>query len=159
MGNKVALTGAHSVIFLRDYLESICVRGRTAPGAARHALTVWSEALGIEWPMNNTLAISATNVEHIEEPKQAPPMDLATVKRLGLTALDKEVCAYNRAFAAAILVVNYASLRFAAVQKLRTVERNDGSIHGTLTTSKTKKQHGLDWPRACPRMGIAGASD
>ena len=69
------------------------------------------------------------------------------------------MCAYKRAFASALLAMTYASLRFADAQRLRAFDTNDDSIYGTLTSSKTKKAHGLNWPRACPRPVIAGATD
>ena len=55
--------------------------------------------------------------------------------------------------------MTYASLRFADVQKIRSLEVGADSIHGALLTSKTKRQHGLHWPRACPRMGITKRTD
>ena len=55
---NVALTGEHSVILLRDYLESLVGRGRSVPSTPRRALTARSDALGIEWPLNNALVTS-----------------------------------------------------------------------------------------------------
>ena len=52
--------------------------------------------------------------------------------------------------------MSYASLRFSDVQRLKTFEVNADSVHGTLLQCKTKKPHGLDWSRACPRMGMTG---
>lgn len=134
-------------------------RGRTVPASGKHALTVWAEALGIEWPLSHRLITSAVTCETNEEVKQAPAMSLATVRKLEELSSNKEVCAYKRAFSAAILVMTYASLRFADAQKMRTFDSNDDSTHGTLLSSKTKKQHGLNWPWACPRKGIIGKSD
>ena len=55
--------------------------------------------------------------------------------------------------------MTYTSLRFSDVQRLRSLEVNDDSIHGTLLQSKTKKPHGLPWPRACPRIGVTGPTE
>ena len=129
------------------------------PATGRHALTVWAEALGIEWPTSRRLVTSAVTVEHNEDVKQAPSMSLVTVRELEELAPSKEVCMYKRSFAAAILVMTYDSLRFADAQKIRTFDCNDDSVRGTLTSSKTKKQHGLNWPWACPRKGIIGTSE
>ena len=85
-------------------------------------------------------------------------MDLSTVKSIEQIALDTDVCVRKRAFAAGIPLVTYASLRFADVQHLRPFEINRDSIHGTLLCSKTKKPRGPNWPRACPRMGLAGGT-
>ena len=45
--SNVQLTGDDSLILIRDYLESLSERGRTVPASAKHALAVWSEALGM----------------------------------------------------------------------------------------------------------------
>ena len=86
-------------------------------------------------------------------------MSLPTVRNLDVLASNKEVCAYKRAFAPAILVMTYASLRFAGAQKIRTFEGNDDSIYGALLSSRTKRQRGLNWPRAFPRKGILGTCE
>ena len=41
------------------------------PATAKHALSVWADALGIDWPKTHALTSAAT-VEHNEEAKQAP---------------------------------------------------------------------------------------
>ena len=53
--SKSQLTGEGSVILLRDYLESLAERSRTVPAAAKHASSVWSEALGVDWPLTHAL--------------------------------------------------------------------------------------------------------
>ena len=103
------------------------------PATGRHALTVWSEALGIEWPTSHRLVTAAVTVEHNEDVKQAPAMSLVTVRKLEELSPNKEVCMCKRAFGAAILVMTYARLRFADAQKIRTFDCNDDSVHGALT--------------------------
>ena len=56
-------------------------------------------------------------------------------------------------------MMTYSGLRFADVQKLRSLATNDGSIRGAILTSKTKRQQGQDWPWACPRMGITSTTN
>ena len=140
--SDVTLTGEGSLVLLRDYIGSLKDRGATAPSAARHALTVWPDALGIDCPLTNTLAISASDVESDEGPRQAPSMDLETIRNLEDSAANVEILISKRAFAAGILLMTYDSLRFADVQRLRSLEANADSIRGTLLTSKVKKQHG-----------------
>ena len=55
--------------------------------------------------------------------------------------------------------MTYDSLRFPDAQRLRSFEVNEDSAYGTLLTCKTKKQHGQFWPRACPKLGIAGTRE
>ena len=46
--SKEQLTGDDSLILIHDYLESLTERGRTVPASAKHALTVWAGALGVD---------------------------------------------------------------------------------------------------------------
>ena len=69
---KVQLAGEDSLVLIRDYLESLTERGRTVPSSAKHAIAVWAEALGIDWPPTHSLACSADTVDSDESPKQAP---------------------------------------------------------------------------------------
>ena len=156
---SVTLTGESPLVLVHDYLESVAERGRTAPSAGKHALAVWPEALGICRPLTNPLVLSAAIVDSNEEPKQAPSIELDTAKAIEHIALNEEVCVHKRAFAAGILLMTYASLRFADVQRLRPFGVNEDSIRGTLLSSKTKKSHGQNWPWACPLMGLTGATD
>ena len=90
-GTNVELTGGQSAALLRDYLESLAERGRTAPAAAKHALTVRAEALGIDSPLTNPLVCSEALVETTETPKQAPSMSLSTVRAFEEMAVNKPV--------------------------------------------------------------------
>ena len=53
--SEAQLTVGDSLILIRDYLESLSERGRTVPSSTKHALAVWSEALGIERPLTHSL--------------------------------------------------------------------------------------------------------
>ena len=156
---EVELTGPQSVVLLRDYLESLAERGRTVPAAGKHALSAWADALGIDWPLTNALVTAASVVESNETPKQAPAMTLNTVRALEEMALDTLVSPYKRAFAAGILLMTFASLRFSDAQRLRSFGINEDSVYGPLLACKTKKQHGQFWPWACPRQGLTGSRD
>ena len=155
----VTLTGETSLALLRDFLESLADRCRTAPGAARQALTVWAEALGIDWPLTNPLVISAATVTSNDAPKQAPSIPLSTVKLIEQVALNVEVASRKLAYASAILLMSYASLRFSDAQRIRTIEMNEDSAHGALLDSKTKKAHGQNWAWACPKTGITSSTE
>ena len=85
-------------------------------------------------------------------------MKLETVNKLELLDVNVEVAPFKRAFAAGILLMNYTSLRFSDVRRIRSLEVTDDSIRGTLLQSKTKRHHGLSWPWACPRVGVAGST-
>ena len=141
---------------LRDYIESLAERGRTVPAAGKRALSIWADDLGVDWPLTNPLVVSAATVETNEAPKQAPSMDLETLKKIERLATNVEANGNKRAFAAGILLMTYAILRFSDVQRRRSLETNDDSVNGTLLRSKTKKPNGKNWPWACPRMGVTG---
>ena len=155
----ITLTGDTSVVLLRDYLESVAERGRTVPGAVKTSLSTWSETLGVPWPIDNPLVCAAAQVESSEIPKHAPPAKLDTIEKLESSALNVEITPFKRAFASGILLMTYASIRFSDVQRLRSLDVNEDSAHGTLLRSKTKKPHGLPWPWACPRMGVSGSTE
>ena len=89
-------------------------------------------------------------VDSDESPKQAPSMSLATLRAIEEIATNKSATPYKRAFAAGILLMTYASLRFSDVQRIRSFECNEDAVHGTLLICKTKKQHGQHWPWASP---------
>ena len=156
--SAATLTGEGDVALLRDFLEPLRGRGGAVPSASKHALTARDDALGIEWPLTNPLVLSAAIVESNEGPRQAPEMDVGTVRKLDDAASNVEILIAKRSFAAGILMT-YASLRFADVRKIRSCKVNADSIHGALLTSMTKKQHDLHWPWAFPRMGITKRTD
>ena len=143
--SKFQLTGDDSLILLHDYLESLAERGRTAPATAKHALSVWAEALGIEWPLTHNLVCSAAIVESNESPNQAPAMSLKTLRAIEEVALNKLVTPYKRDFAAGILLMTYASLRFSDVRRIRSFELNEDSVRGTLLNCKTKASVPTRW--------------
>ena len=78
----VELTGEKSIVLLHDYIESLTHRGRTVPAAAKEALLLRADALGIEWPLTHPLVLSVATVESNECPRQAPPMKLDTARQL-----------------------------------------------------------------------------
>ena len=82
------------------------------------ALTVWDEALGAEWPLANPLIDPSAMVEANRPPKQAPSMDLDTVRKIEQLTAEVDVNVYKRACASGILLVTYASLRFSGVRGL-----------------------------------------
>ena len=53
--------------------------------------------------------------------------------------------------------MTYSGLRFSDVQRIRSFEINEDSVHGTPLNCKTKKQRGQFWPRARPREGVTGS--
>ena len=83
-------------------------------------------------------------------------MSLSTVRMIEELATNPLVTPYKRAFAAGILLMAFASLRFPDAQRLRTFEVNDDSVHGALISCETKKQHGQFWHWACPAKASLG---
>lgn len=104
------------------------------------------------------LVSSVCSIESTISPKQAPAMPIATIKIPEERAISKEVTPPNRQFAAGILFVSFARLRFSHARRPKWFEVNEDSICGTLRTCKTHMRHGLDWPWACPLMGMTGST-
>ena len=67
----------------------------------------------------------------------------------------KMIATGKRLFASAIVFMTLTALRFAAVQKLKTLGVDESSVCGTLSASMAKKPHGLEWPFAAPLVGLA----
>ena len=139
----ITLTGDTSVVLCHDYLESVADRGRTVPGAVKPSLSTWSETLGVPWPLDNPLVCAAAQVESSEVSKHAHPMKLDTIKQIGSMALNVEITPFKSAFASGILLMTYASLRFSDVQRLRILEVDEDSAHGTLHQSKLRNRTGF----------------
>ena len=53
--------------------------------------------------------------------------------------------------------MEFTSLRFSGVRRLRILEMNAGSAQGTLPQSKTKRPHGLQRPWDCLLTRVAGS--
>ena len=119
---------------------------------------MWYEANGIDCPINSPMVISSATIETNEE-KQAPSMGLDTVRQLGQRATIVQIRPYKRAFVSGILLMAYASIRFAEVRRLRPFGTNEDSSRGNPLWSKTKKPRGQNWHWARPILGIAGAKD
>ena len=159
LDDTASLTGEGSVLALHDYFESLHARGQSVPRTARSALSVFRDALGINWPLDHPLVASVIVVDDPNPPKQAPSFTLDLLRRFDSIACDQMVTSGKRLFASAIILMTLTSLRFADVQRLKSLVSDKSSIHGTLLTSKTKRPHGLDWPFACPKIGFCGNED
>ena len=98
----VTLMGLGSVVLLRDFLDSLGERGGwvvvvgAAPSAAKQALTAWADALGVDWPLTHPLVLSAATVESNEDPRQAPAMDIETIRKLEVAAAYVEILIQTR---------------------------------------------------------------
>ena len=79
---KIELTGDQSDVLLRDCLESLVGRGRAVPVAAKSALSVWADALWIDWPLTSKLACSSAVVGSNECPKQAQSTKLSALRAI-----------------------------------------------------------------------------
>ena len=159
MGDTATLTGEGSVLALRDYFESLHVRGQSAPRTARSALSVFKDALGTNWPLDHPLVASVIVVGGPNPPKQAPPFTLDLLRRFDSIACDNLATSGGRLFDSAIILMTLTSLRFADAQRLKSLVSDKSSIRGTLLTSKTKRPHGHDWPFARPKLGVFGGRE
>ena len=66
--SAVTLTGERSVVLIRDCLDSLEERWVDVTASTKHAITVWADALGIDWPLTNPLVLSASSVDSKEGP-------------------------------------------------------------------------------------------
>ena len=154
----VELTGGKSIVLIRDYLESLAERGRTVPGAAKDAISLFADAIGIEWPLTHPLVLAAETVEANDFTRQAPPTKLDTIKQVESLARNKLAPPYQLAFSAGVALVTYASLRFSDVQRIRSFDVNSDSVWNALKF-ENQERHCQFWPFAFPLEGIAGPTD
>lgn len=94
--------GEKPIVLLRGYIESLNGRGGTAPAAAKHALSVWPGALGVDCPLSNGMIAAAVSVGANEPPIQAPDRPVSTVRAIEGVANNVGVVPRNRAFAAGV---------------------------------------------------------
>ena len=83
------------------------------------------------------------------------PVELAVVPER--IATDASTPFPRRLFAAAILLMSYATLRFGDVQGMGAMEANNSVLRGTMWKVKAKKAAAAVW--ATPRAGATGAAD
>ena len=154
LSDTAETAGQDSVLALHDFFESLHVRGQTVPRTARSALSVFKDALGAPWLLDHPLIASAVAVDDPTPPKQAPSRPLALVIKFDAIASDHLAESGKRLFASSILLAAPASLRFADVQRLKTLETNESSVYGTLLPSRTKRPHVIGRPFASPLSGL-----
>ena len=102
---------------------------------------------------------AAATAESNVAPKKAPALPIEPAKTPAGVPTNREVSPPRHQFATGILLMSYASLRPAGAQRPESIEVNSDLIHGALLKCKTKIHHCPDWPRACPRMGMAGTTE
>ena len=89
------------------------------PPTIRNSLCCWAAAIEIHWPIDHALTLDTVNVESNTTPQQAPAMPIETVKLLENMPTNEEVAPFKRAFAAGILLMSYAIVRFSGVPRLK----------------------------------------
>ena len=149
---KVPLSGKDATVALTGFLELVRERGQSVPHAAKSALTVWGEATRTKLPLTEKEVVFAARKDREREQKRAPPLQVEFIKMMENIATDENSEWGRRNFAASILLMVFASLRFSDVQRLKSLHITRNTIHGKLLDSKTKV--GAEEPWACPKMGI-----
>ena len=157
-GEQVTSTGESTLVLIRDYLGQAASRGRTVHAAIRHSMDNWGDSIQIGWPLGRALVCAAAAVESNVAPKQSPAMSIEAVKLLECVDANREAAPFKRQCADGILLMSYASLRFSDARRLKTIDVNSDSAHGTRLACKTRKPHGIDWPWECPLMGMTGTA-
>lgn len=155
---------------MRDFFESPHGRGRTSPAAATTALACRSDALGVYLPLRSPALAIATSAESNGPPKKAPSMTMGAVSKLERAASGPEVPTPKRIFAANVVLMAYASLRFPDARHIK-----DFPIPLSLCPNKPtlmeirrsepsrlqKQRRNMDYlgQGDCPEIGIAWSSD
>ena len=150
--NALPVAGDDAVISISAFLMSTHGRGPTVPGAALHALKVYSEALGLNLPLIAPCVIAATRAVRTKPVKQAQPFPLEFLQALETIASKPESTCFGRAvYAAGFSLMCLASMRFADTRPLSSFNRNTTAVYGFFARSKTSE---LPTPWAAPLVGV-----
>ena len=149
---KAPLAGPDSHVSIIRFLDHIRPRGHTVPNAARVSLAAWGAAVGCELDTENRGVLYAARGDPSIPRKTSPEMPLCLIRGLERVACDVEYPLARRSFAGGILLMVFASLRYSDAQRIAEIHKNETSVYGRMSCSKTK--HGALYPWACPLKGL-----
>ena len=98
LSDTACVCGPSSLMALRDFLESLHVRGVTVPRTARAALNVFKTALGLDWPLDHPLISAVVTCDDAPPPKHAPSFSLDLLFKFTSMTEDPMVCVLGNDF-------------------------------------------------------------
>ena len=145
------LTGPSAVITISCWLEFIAGRGPSVPAMGRYALVVFSEALGVDLPLNHPAVVKGTKIPK-PSAKHAPPLTVEFLVALETQAINRENPEGLRVYCSLFLLLTLASLRFADTADVSELRVTETAVCGVSVNHKDKCGRENSW--ATPKSGF-----
>ena len=143
--------GESSVISISNWLDLLKFRGPSVPPMARYSLVVFSEALGLNLPVNHPAVISSAKCPR-GIAKCAPCLPTELVFRLEKEACNREQPEGLRLYCSLLFLLTTASLRFADTAGVSEMFLTDTAVCGHSINAKDRNGAAMRW--ATVRAGI-----
>ena len=128
------------VFSLATYMDSLIVRGNSAPALSRWSAKVPDGILGLDIPIGHpaVLAVVARAGTCPRAPKQAPMLQSDVILALDCVATDKAKPTGVRLVAAGYLLMALASLRFSGAMAVFEFRKNETASRGRSRDPKSR---------------------
>ena len=154
IGLGAPIAGEHAIVPIARWIAALALRGPSAPRMGRYALRVFSEALGINFPIDHPAVAAAARTNRTKPTKQAPMVPTEFIKDLEYATVNGEYPYLKRLFCALFLLQVYASLRFADTKKVSHIFASKTALCGVSVDPKSRNHDITQW--AAPLKGLTG---
>ena len=144
--------GPAPIVAIVEWLDSIRLRGDSAPQQGLRALTVFNEALELGWNLKHPSIKLAKRDNPRRARRQPPPVPLEFILAVEKTACDGDQPFGIRLFCSCYLLTVLASLRFADALEIELMFKSDTALACRSVDQKNPRGE-LIW-RATPRVGF-----
>ena len=146
------ISGEGATPVIAEWLDRLLERGANVPHDGRHALTVFSEALGVPMPLKHPAVNVAQRAVRTKPQKHAPAAPLEFATQLEMHAADDRNDKNTRFFCPALCLLIFASLRFSDAIEIQEFWTTKTAVCGTSIDQKSPKRALITW--AAPRRGF-----
>ena len=122
------------------------------PNAVKSALSLWRDALNVEWGLDLELVGAAVRGNEGIEQGREPPLSSYLPKKTGEIAADKKEALDRRLSCSSPYKMVHASLGFRGARSVTDITPTGKLATGKLLTSDTRR--GGTFPWAAPCAGI-----
>ena len=123
-----------------------------SPHDGRHALTVFSEALGVHFPLKHPAVNVAQRIIKTKPTRHAPTVPLEFAMLLEKWAADSTKDKNIRFYCSGLCLLLFASLRFSDTIEIQKFWTTKSAICGVSVDQKSPKRELKSW--AAPRKGF-----
>ena len=124
----------------------------SAPSHGKYALRVFSDPLGIPFPLKHHSAVKAAKLKRTRPLRQAPLMPLSLLTALEQTAVSNKYPTGLRLYCSLFCLMTYASLRFSDLRQVDDAWASGTAICGLSVNQKDRNGETTQW--ATPKLGI-----